>query len=203
MAAKHTQVGRSKKQKAAEHKRAVAGGAASAAKLKKFGPTKAQKAAGRKFAAGGRAARSKAAQRKKAHLKPLPVKHALMPGDVSCCAAEAVADSLRLFQGVPVGAQDVLGLYFRVAGHPDEGAALSEVLRAAWECGLAGWYPRYFPADPHLLVPGRIAGFDSWDGGEAHAAVAMESGVWTWDGLRPWPGPADEAWAVRWVRSQG
>jgi hypothetical protein len=203
MAAKHTQVGRSKKQKAAEHKRAVAGGAASAAKLKKFGPTKAQKAAGKKFAAGGRAARSKAAQRKKAHLKPLPVKHALMPGDVSCCAAEAVADSLRVFYGVPAGAEDVLELYFRVARHPDEGAALSDVLRAAEACGLAGWYPRYFPSDPHLLVPGSIAGFSSWDGGEPHAALAAAGGAWTWDEILPWPGVPDEAWTVRWVRSQG
>lgn len=201
MAAKHTQVGRSKKQKAAQHKRAVAGGAAAAAKLKKFGPTKAQKAGRKKFQAAGRAASAKARARAKRHLKPHPVKHALMPGEVSCCAAEAVADSLRLFYGVPVGPEDVLGLYFRVAAHPDEGAALSGVLGAARACGLAGWYPLYRPADPHLLVPGMIAGFDSWDEGEAHAALAWEGGAWTWDEVVPWPGAADEAWVIRWVRS--
>ena len=200
MAAKKTQVGRTKAQKSAQHKRAVAGGAAAAAKLKKFGPTKAQKAAGRKFAAGGRAAQAKARAAKKSGLKPVAAKHALMPGDVSCCAAEAVADSLRVFYGVPVGPEDVLELYFRVAGHPAEGAALSDVLEAAQACGLAGWYPLYRPADPVLLVPGSIAGFDSWDGGEAHAALAAGAGAWTWDGMHLWPGVPDEAWRVSWRR---
>lgn len=200
MAAKKTQVGRSKKQRAAEHKRAVAGGAASAAKLKKFGPTKAQKQATRKWAAGGRAAQSKAAARKKSGLKPLKTHHALSAGEVSCCAAEAVADSLRVFHGTPVGPEDVLELYFRVAATPAEGAALSDVLRAAQACGLAGWYPLYRPADPFLLVPGTLAGFDSWDEGEAHAALAFEGGAWTWGEVAPWPGVPDEAWVVRWVR---
>lgn len=196
MAARHAQAGRSKKQKAAEHKRAVAGGRAAAASRRKNGPTKAQTTAGKKFAAAGRAAQ----KRKRQGLKPLTHHHKLSPGDVSCCAAEAVADSLRVFYGVPVGAEDVLGLYFRVAAHPDEGAPLSGVLRAAQECGLAGWFPLYRPADPVLLVPGMIAGFDSWDEDEAHAALAWEGGAWTWGEVIPWPGVPDEAWQVSWSR---
>lgn len=200
MAAKKTQVGRTKKQKAAEHKRAVAGGAAEKHKLAKFGPTKAQKQATRKWASAGRASQAKARARKAHHLKPLKTHHALSAGEVSCCAAEAVADSLRVFYGVPVGPEDVLELYWRVARTPDGGAPLEDVLRAAQACGLAGWYPRYFPSDPVLLVPGSIAGFDSWDGGEPHACLAVAGGAWTWDEVVPWPGVPDEAWLLRWAR---
>lgn len=66
---------------------------------------------------------------------------ALAPGDVNCCAAQAVAASLRLALGVAVHEQDVLALYWRTAGDPDEGASILDTLRAAREYGLSGARP--------------------------------------------------------------
>jgi hypothetical protein len=66
---------------------------------------------------------------------------ALAPGDVSCCAAQALAASLRLALGAAVHEEDVLALYWRTAGDPDEGATVLDTLRAAREYGLSGVRP--------------------------------------------------------------
>lgn len=63
---------------------------------------------------------------------------ALDPDDVSCCAAQALAASLRLALGVAVADEDVLALYWRTAGDPDEGASVLATLEAASGFGLAG-----------------------------------------------------------------
>jgi hypothetical protein len=76
---------------------------------------------------------------------------ALAPGDVNCCAAQALAASLRLALGVAVHEEDVLTLYWRTAADPDEGASILDTLRAAREYGLSGARPAHFGA----LLPGR------------------------------------------------
>jgi hypothetical protein len=76
---------------------------------------------------------------------------ALNPGDVACCAAQAVAASLWLALGVRVHEEDVLGLYWRTAGDPDEGASVLDTLRAAREYGLGDAWPAKF----RELLPGR------------------------------------------------
>lgn len=69
---------------------------------------------------------------------------ALAPGDVNCCAAQALAASLRLALGVAVHEEDVLTLYWRTAADPDEGASILDTLRAAREYGLSGVRPVSF-----------------------------------------------------------
>jgi hypothetical protein len=69
---------------------------------------------------------------------------ALAPGDVSCCAAQALAASLRLALGVAVHEEDVLALYWRTAGDPDEGASILDTLREVREYGLSGSRPGTF-----------------------------------------------------------
>lgn len=200
MAKHQPQAGRSKAQKAAEHKRAVAGGQAEAARLKKAGPTKRQKKAYRKFAAAGRHAQARARARKKAGLPPAPHAshaHKLSYGDVSCCAAQALAAGLAA-TGVYVGEDDILGLYWRTAQRPDDGALLSVTLAAAQAHGLAGWYPHYRLVDATEMAPGMIAGYDSWDGGEAHAALLVPGGAWSWGKVVPLPATPDEVWAITW-----
>lgn len=68
---------------------------------------------------------------------------ALTPVDVACCAAEAVAESLRLALGVVATGDDVLELYFHTAGDPDEGASILATLHAAATFGLAGARPEF------------------------------------------------------------
>ena len=62
---------------------------------------------------------------------------------VACCAAEALAASLRL-QGLAVTDDDVLALYWRTASDPDAGASILDTLTAAAESGLAGVRPAGF-----------------------------------------------------------
>jgi hypothetical protein len=69
---------------------------------------------------------------------------ALAPGDVSCCAAQALAMHAWLATGVRVHDEDVLALYWRTAGDPDEGASILDTLRAAREYGLSGSRPGAF-----------------------------------------------------------
>ena len=64
---------------------------------------------------------------------------ALVPGDVACCGAEALAASLRL-EGVSVTDAEMLGLFWRAGGHPGKGMPIAEMLaavsRSAWQaCG--------------------------------------------------------------------
>ena len=73
--------------------------------------------------------------------KKPPAKRKLALGEaVACCAAEALAASLRL-TGWPVSDRDVLALYELTAGDEDEGATIEATLEAAAEHGLAGVRP--------------------------------------------------------------
>jgi hypothetical protein len=79
-----------------------------------------------------RTARKKTAARKK------PVKRGAALGDaVPCCAAEALAASLRL-TGQPVSDGDVLALHLRAGGNLFSGVYLEDVLSAAATYGLGG-----------------------------------------------------------------
>ncbi len=120
---------------------------------------------------------------KKAAAKP----RSLSPGDVGCCAAEAVAAWLRL-QGVPFSDADMLDLFQRAGAHPDRGVPLEDVLFAS---GLP-----FTPADPD--EPGDlILGVDLPG---SHAVLATADGWWSWGELHcPCEFPdavIEEAWAV-------
>jgi hypothetical protein len=115
---------------------------------------------------------------------------ALNPGDVACCAAQAVAASLWLALGVRVHEEDVLGLYWRTAGDPDEGASILATLRAAREYGLPGprgaAYPVLTgrsPLDLLSAAPSPAGCFrsaaDSWPTADTAPALAAEAGVIT------------------------
>jgi hypothetical protein len=73
---------------------------------------------------------------------------ALVPGDVECCAAQALAASLRLALGAAVHDEDVLALYWRTADDPEEGASILATLEAAREYGLSGVRPSSFAPAP-------------------------------------------------------
>jgi hypothetical protein len=95
------------------------------------------------------------------HHKPpkKPVKRKLVLGEgVACCAAEALAASLRL-AGVPVGDEDVLALYWRTAADAEAGATILETLEAASEFGLDGQEPRWAPV-AHPLEAGSLVRAD-------------------------------------------
>ncbi len=117
--------------------------------------------------------------------------------DVACCAAEALAASLRL-TGREVPPVAVLDLYWHTATHEDQGAGLWETITAAAEWGLAGVRPLDArPAD--ALLTGVIVGVDL---AERHAMVLDGHGAWTWGAWRPLPcgllAGVDEAWEVTW-----
>lgn len=134
-----------------------------------------------------------------AHAKPTKKKASWSPNlDTACCAAEALAASLRL-TGRTVDPQDVLDLYWRTAVHPDQGASLLETFEAAAEFGLAG--VRLLDARPaQALATGVVLGVDL---AERHAAVVDGHGVWTWGLWRPVScgllAAADEAWVITWL----
>jgi hypothetical protein len=119
-------------------------------------------------------------------------------GGLNCCAAEAVATSLRL-TGAPVTAADVLGLYYRAAGGADAGASIWETLEAACRYGVGGVRPVGFePAgwdDPAAVILGVDLPGD-------HAVVADSGQWWSWG--TAWPLSAfpaatiEEAWAITW-----
>ena len=123
---------------------------------------------------------AKTAHAKTAHAKAKHPAHtkarALSIGDVSCCAADALAWSLRL-AGWPVADEDVLALYKLTADSPDTGASILATLDAASVFGLAGVRPVSFEARELLIevpVPcgvrfpvvdsAALAGIDSDDG---------------------------------------
>jgi hypothetical protein len=117
--------------------------------------------------------------------------------DVACCAAEALAASLRL-AGRAVADEDVLELYWRTAGHEDSGAGLLETIEAAATYGLAG--VRLIDARPAAqLTAGVVLGVDL---AERHALTVDGHGVWTWGEWRPAScgllAAADEAWELTW-----
>ena len=146
-----------------------------------------------------------AAQKKKAAAKKAkkhPKRQLALGEGVACCAAEALAASLRLL-GVPVGDGDVLDLYWRTAADPDAGASILATLEAAERYGLAGirpvsWQPvkvpDFMPADIPALLGVDLPG--------PHAVLATPDGWHSWGGLYD---PAvfpdaviEEAWEVTW-----
>jgi len=154
-----------------------------------------------------------AAASKKHH--PKPKRKLALNGDVACCAAEAVAASLRL-AGHLVTDPDVYALYKTTAAGPDTGATIQETLEALMRHGLAGVRPLGFgPAA--ALEPGAVLGLtltdaqrrqDVWDWEDApewgpHAVTLSSRGVLTWGALVPvtraFLGHAEEAWAIRWA----
>ena len=100
-----------------------------------------------------------AAASKKHH--PKPKRKLALNGDVACCAAEAVAASLRL-AGHLVTDPDVYALYKTTAAGPDTGATIQETLEALMRHGLAGVRPLGFgPAA--ALEPGAVLGLTLTD----------------------------------------
>jgi hypothetical protein len=146
---------------------------------------------------------------------------ALAPGDISCCAAQALAESLRLALGAQVDGQDVLALYWRTAADPDEGASIAATLEAAASHGLDGYRPQRFAERrlDHLPLPcgQRLGRFETPDLGEVdhslseapavhglilgldlagdpHTVAAGPDGAW-WSWGEPWE-PSDFGGAV-------
>ena len=144
------------------------------------------------------------------------VARGLAIGDaVACCAAEALAASLRL-QGHAVSDADVLGLYWRTADDPDAGAPIVATLEAASEFGLAAVRPYFeevMPSDPgqhdgSAILPGlrasRAGLIVGVDLPGPHTVLATPDGWWSWGELYcpwcEWPDAVvEEAWEVTWL----
>ncbi|HEX7163337.1 MAG TPA: hypothetical protein VF223_19130 [Trebonia sp.] len=121
---------------------------------------------------------------------------------VACCAAEALAASLRL-AGRTVSDEDVLELHWRTASGPEGRASILATLKAASWHGLAGVRPSYRPWDEkrdsvsgHLIIGVQLPG-------GPHTLTVDPSGqVWSWGELHDLAGlgagPVEEAWAVTW-----
>ena len=142
------------------------------------------------------------------HTKAKHPKHAkavgLALGDgVACCAAEALAASLRL-QGVRVSDEDVLGLYWHTASDPDAGASIVATLEAAWRFGLGGVRPAWYmeAATGELLSLSTAPLILGLELPGPHAVLATPDGWWSWGELHDpaeWPDAVVEsAWAVAW-----
>lgn len=120
---------------------------------------------------------------------------AAAPDGVACCAAQAVAASLRLAGG-SVSTDDILELFWLTPGADETGAAISDTLAAAQVHGLAGAYPVFRPAA--ALADGVIAGITLPRG--THTVTLDRGGVWTWDEWHPLSRPLaiEEAWVLTW-----
>jgi hypothetical protein len=157
--------------------------------------SKAQQAAAKKWqSAGAHASHVHAVARHQSHAKPAKWSPNL---DIACCAAEALAASLRL-AGRAVSDRDVLDLYWLTAGDADAGAGLWATIEAAAEHGLAGVRP--LDARPATeLAAGVVLGLELV---ERHAVTVDGHGVWTWGEWRPVScgllAAADEAWVITW-----
>jgi hypothetical protein len=120
---------------------------------------------------------------------------------VECCAAEALAASLRL-TGVTVTEDDVLALYWRTARHADQGASLADTLAEAQRSGLAGIRPvSYAPVDDiqHMCLLGvELPG--------SHAVLHLGDNWASWGGLHlvsEFPDAViEEAWELTWETSR-
>jgi hypothetical protein len=150
---------------------------------------------------------------------------ALSPGDVACCAAQALAGSLRLALGEVVADEDVLALYWRTAAGPDEGASILATLEAVREYGISGVRPVAFaPVSAGALARAcpegdcQAAGSGEYPAPRGHAAsiilglclpegphaVAAAGGGFWWSWGEPYdpasfPGTViEECWAVTW-----
>lgn len=130
---------------------------------------------------------------------PKPRKAPLISDQVACCAAEAVAASLRL-TGHPVTDADVLALYWHTTTDPDAGATIPDTLAAAAEYGIAGVRPAaYWPT--LQLTEGTVAGLTLTRG--EHAVAVTTGGVMTWGSFLRFGGQllaaaCDEAWGISW-----
>jgi hypothetical protein len=118
---------------------------------------------------------------------------------VACCAAEALAASLRL-AGHQVDDFQVLALFQATGADPDEGATLLATLEAAARHGLAGVRLAGFrPAPP--AAAGVLLGVQL-PAGPHTVTLDPEGRVWSWGRLHALEelgaGPAEEAWAVSW-----
>jgi hypothetical protein len=140
-----------------------------------------------------------------AHLKHIgktPKKRGLALGDaVACCAAEALAASLRL-SGLSVSDADVLALH-RLSGADDEaGGTILAALEAASEFGLAG--VRLASFMPAAIYETKLQKFVvGVDLPGPHTVLAAPDGWWSWGELHDpaaWPDAViEEAWAVSWA----
>lgn len=138
--------------------------------------------------------------RKKKAARKAPVKRGAALGDaVPCCAAEALAASLRL-TGHPVSDEDVLALFLRAGGNR-AGAYLEDVLDAASVYGLAGVrLGEVMPSDlsgHRVTRAGLILGID-----QPGPHTVFDDGEYWWSWGEPW-GPfagavIGEAWSVSW-----
>ena len=166
----------------------------------------------------------------RAHTKAKHPHHAkglaLVPGDVACCTAEALAASLRL-SGWPVGDQDVLALHKLTGADDERGAPILATLEAASAFGLAG-------CQPYRVIDGSLGHLDVHFGRAGvievphadelshvgdrvihesslilgldlpgpHAVLATPDGWWSWGELWcPCEFPdavIEEAWEVSW-----
>ena len=133
---------------------------------------------------------------------------ALAPGDVECCAAQAVAETLRLAGGT-VSDEDVLGLHWAAGGSTDRGVPILAVLETAKRRGLAGtrsagFGPLDILGDPWQVLdaglPSLILGL-AVPGG-SHTVTDDGVSWWSWGeplSLAAFPGAViEEAWAVTW-----
>lgn len=122
--------------------------------------------------------------------------------DVACCAAEAVAASLREL-GVFVADEAVLELFQASGGDPAQGVMIADVLQAASRRGLEGWKLSSWEwVEPSLELPSHaILGLDL-PGSGPHTVLATPEGWWSWGELyRPDQfhyATIDEIWAVSW-----
>lgn len=146
---------------------------------------------------------------KVAHKHKGTVHRGLAPAadQVACCAAEALAASLRL-SGLSVSDADVLALYWHTASDPDAGAPILATLEAAAEFGLAGHRPVSFSRIPDDDDPWRpldeghrgvILGVDLPG---PHTVLDDGSSWWSWgephDPAEFPDAVIEEAWAVTW-----
>jgi hypothetical protein len=128
-------------------------------------------------------------------------KRGLALGDeLACCAAEAVAVSLREL-GVYVADEAVLELFEASRGDPAQGALITDVLQAVSRRGLAGWKLASWDwIDLGGILPDTaILGLDLPG---PHTVLATPEGWWSWGELHsPDEFPyavVEEAWKVSW-----
>jgi hypothetical protein len=129
-------------------------------------------------------------------VKQAAKKGAPLGDGLPCCAAQAVATSLRLAGGV-VADEDIEALHWLAGGTATAGVPVLSVLTAARDHGLAGARPGWGMADTRTAP--MILGLD-WPG--PHTVLAAGDTWWSWG--EPWPASAfsaatvDQAWAVTW-----
>ena len=165
---------------------------------KKHHPSAAQQAARKKWQHAGAHAHHAHHHSVAHHAKHAKAVKWTPAADVSCCAIEALAASLRL-AGALVAEADVLDLYWRITQDPDAGMPLEAAILGAAEFGLAGI--RLLGARPAArLGDGVVFGVDL---AERHALTVDGHGVWSWGEWHPAScelfAGADEAWELDWA----